>query len=102
MMRIWPSGEVFAEIMKNRLAEKYVIVGGVGHTTETLREKMAASLGREVSSKIPVRRSFSMSTCKRSMACRQIIWRRNPPTVAIISPFFFLCWKGKIFPMTAC
>lgn len=50
MMRIWPGGEVFAEIMKNRLAEKYVIVGGAGHTTETLREKMAASLGREVSS----------------------------------------------------
>ena len=50
MMRIWPGGEVFAEIMKNRLAEKYVIVGGAGHTTEMLREKMAASLGREVSS----------------------------------------------------
>ena len=50
MMRIWPGGEFFAEIMKNRLAEKYVIVGGAGHTTETLREKMAASLGREVSS----------------------------------------------------
>ena len=46
---ILAGGEVFAEIMKNRLAEKYVIVGGAGHTTETLREKMSASLGREVS-----------------------------------------------------
>lgn len=45
---ILAGGEVFAEIMKNRLAEKYVIVGGAGHTTETLREKMAASLGKEV------------------------------------------------------
>ncbi|SEH33613.1 ElyC/SanA/YdcF family protein [Selenomonas sp. KH1T6] len=46
---ILTGGEVFAEIMKKQLAEKYVIVGGAGHTTETLREKMAASLGREVS-----------------------------------------------------
>ncbi|MBQ5420453.1 MAG: YdcF family protein, partial [Selenomonas sp.] len=47
---ILAGGEVFAEIMKNQLAKKYVIVGGAGHTTETLRKKMAASLGREVSS----------------------------------------------------
>ena len=46
---IMAGGEVFAEIMKKQLAEKYVIVGGAGHTTETLREKMAASLGRTVS-----------------------------------------------------
>ena len=47
---ILAGGEVFAEIMKNQLAKKYVIVGGAGHTTETLRKKMAVSLGREVSS----------------------------------------------------
>ena len=47
---ILSGGDVFAEIMKNQLAEKYVIVGGAGHTTETLRKKMAACLGRDVSS----------------------------------------------------
>ena len=47
---ILAGGEVFAEIMKNKLAETYVIVGGAGHTTATLREKMAISLGKEFSS----------------------------------------------------
>lgn len=47
---ILAGGEVFAEVMKNHLADKYVIVGGAGHTTEALREKMAASLGKDVSS----------------------------------------------------
>ena len=98
---ILAGGEVFAEIMKNRLAEKYVIVGGAGHTTETLREKMAASLGREVSSNSCEAKLFN-EYLQKSMACRQIIWRRNPPTVAITSPFCLLYGKGKIFPMTAC
>ena len=30
---ILAGGDVFAEIMKNQLAEKYIIVGGAGHTT---------------------------------------------------------------------
>jgi hypothetical protein len=47
---ILAGGEVFAEIMKNQLAEKYIIVGGAGHTTETLRKKMAACLRREIPS----------------------------------------------------
>lgn len=33
-------GDVLAEAMKNQVAKKYVIVGGEGHTTETLRVKM--------------------------------------------------------------
>lgn len=33
-------GDVLAEAMKNGIAKHYVIVGGAGHTTETLREKM--------------------------------------------------------------
>ena len=47
---ILAGGDVFAEIMKNQLAEKYIIVGGAGHTTETLRKKMAACFGREIPS----------------------------------------------------
>lgn len=33
-------GNVLAQAMKNRVAKTYVIVGGAGHTTETLRKKM--------------------------------------------------------------
>lgn len=32
--------DVLAQAMKNHIAKKYVIVGGAGHTTETLRLKM--------------------------------------------------------------
>ncbi|MFG5536584.1 YdcF family protein [Enterococcus faecalis] len=32
-------GDVLAEAMKNGVAKKYIIVGGVGHTTEELRKK---------------------------------------------------------------
>jgi len=31
-------GDVLAEAMQNQIAKKYVIVGGAGHTTETLRQ----------------------------------------------------------------
>lgn len=33
-------GDVFAEAIKNRIAQKYIIVGGAGHTTESLRKKV--------------------------------------------------------------
>ena len=33
-------GDVLAEAMKKKLAKKFVIVGGAGHTTETMRVKM--------------------------------------------------------------
>lgn len=33
-------GDVLADAMKNEIAEKYVIVGGAGHTTGTLRQKV--------------------------------------------------------------
>ena len=35
-------GDILADAMKNRIAKKYIIVGGEGHTTETLRVKMHA------------------------------------------------------------
>lgn len=37
---ILAGGDVLAEAMKNGIAKKYVIVGGEGHTTETLRMNM--------------------------------------------------------------
>lgn len=33
-------GDVLAEAMRNKVARQYIIVGGAGHTTETLREKV--------------------------------------------------------------
>lgn len=37
---IMSGGDVLAGAMKNCIAKKYIIVGGVGHTTESLRVKM--------------------------------------------------------------
>jgi len=37
-------GDVLAEAMLRRVAKKYIIVGGAGHTTETLREKARMEL----------------------------------------------------------
>ena len=37
---ILSGGDVLANAMKNRVAGKYIIVGGAGHTTETLRKKV--------------------------------------------------------------
>lgn len=36
-------GDVLAQAMKHQVAKKYIIVGGEGHTTETLRESMHAA-----------------------------------------------------------
>lgn len=46
---ILAGGDVFAEVMRNNLAKKYIIVGGAGHTTETLRQKMLNVLQKEFS-----------------------------------------------------
>lgn len=35
---ILAGGDVLAEAIKNNIAKKYIIVGGAGHTTETLRQ----------------------------------------------------------------
>ncbi len=37
-------GDVLASAMKNNLAKKYMIAGGAGHTTETLRQRMHLEL----------------------------------------------------------
>ncbi len=41
---ILAGGDVFARGMQRHIARKYVIAGGAGHTTETLREKMGQVL----------------------------------------------------------
>lgn len=37
---ILAGGDVLARAMKDKIAKKYIIVGGAGHTTETLRQKV--------------------------------------------------------------
>ena len=37
---ILAGGDILAEAIKEKIAKRYVIVGGVGHTTETLRQKV--------------------------------------------------------------
>lgn len=39
---ILAGGDVLAEAIKNKIAHTYVIVGGAGHTTETLRQRVHA------------------------------------------------------------
>ena len=33
-------GDVLAQAIQNKIAKHYIIVGGAGHTTQTLREKV--------------------------------------------------------------
>ena len=33
-------GDVLAKAMQEKIAKKYIIVGGAGHTTETLRQRV--------------------------------------------------------------
>lgn len=46
-------GDVLAEAMKQHIAKTYIIVGGAGHTTETLREKMHAEFPKIETAGLP-------------------------------------------------
>lgn len=62
-------GDVLADAMKNGIAEKYVIVGGAGHTTDALRQKMCRlSILRPTKPK-SLSRTVSWPTSGISMAC---------------------------------
>ena len=45
---ILAGGDLLAEAMRNGVADRYVIVGGAGHTTDTLRERMREHLRQSV------------------------------------------------------
>ena len=47
---ILAGGDIFAEAIKNHIAKNFIIVGGAGHTTETLRQKF-----NEIYSELDVR-----------------------------------------------
>ncbi|PJI10315.1 MULTISPECIES: hypothetical protein [Clostridium] len=52
-------GDVLAEAMKNRIARKYVIVGGAGHTTETLLVKMHNEFPEIETNGLPEAKAFA-------------------------------------------
>lgn len=52
-------GDILANAMKNRVAKKYIIVGGAGHTTETLRIKMHQQFPAIVTADLPEAKVFA-------------------------------------------
>ncbi|MBW6411182.1 YdcF family protein [Clostridium weizhouense] len=56
---ILTGGDILAEAMKNRIAKKYVIVGGQGHTTESLRIKMHSEFPEIETSGLPEAKVFA-------------------------------------------
>lgn len=52
-------GDVLAEAMKNEIAEKYVIVGGAGHTTDTLRQKVQEEYPSMITDGLPEAEIFN-------------------------------------------
>jgi len=52
-------GDVLAQAMKNRIAKTYVIVGGAGHTTQTLRDNMHREFPRIETYSLPEARIFA-------------------------------------------
>ncbi|MCI1856532.1 MAG: hypothetical protein LKI80_00070 [Sporolactobacillus sp.] len=52
-------GDVLATAIRNRIATKYIIVGGAGHTTETLRIKMHQKFPEITTESLPEAKIFS-------------------------------------------
>lgn len=52
-------GDVLAEAMKNGVAEKYVIVGGAGHTTDALRQKVQEECPSIITERLPEAEIFN-------------------------------------------
>ncbi len=52
-------GDVLAHGMKNNIAKKYVIVGGAGHTTQTLREQVHKEIPEIVTEGLPEAEVFA-------------------------------------------
>lgn len=52
-------GDILAQAMRNQIAKKYIIVGGVGHTTETLRQLVHREYPQIVTENLPEAEVFS-------------------------------------------
>lgn len=56
---ILSGGDVLADAIQNRVAKKYIIVGGAGHTTETLRKEMQRLFPEVKTAGLPEARIFA-------------------------------------------
>ena len=81
-------GDVLADAMKQNVAKKYVIVGGAGHTTETLRRKMHAEFSEIMTEGLPEAEIFEAYLEYRYglHACLLYTSQRLEP-----HPFLFIC-----------
>ena len=52
-------GDVLAQAMRNKIAKEYIIVGGAGHTTETLRQLVHREYPRIITENLPEAEIFS-------------------------------------------
>ena len=52
-------GDILAQAMRNQIAKKYIIVGGAGHTTETLRQLVHREYPQIVTENLPEAEVFS-------------------------------------------
>ena len=57
--RVLSGGDVLANAMKNGVAGKYVIVGGAGHTTETLRQRLHEDYPQIITEGLPEAEIFN-------------------------------------------
>ena len=55
-------GDILAQAMRNQIAKKYIIVGGAGHTTETLRQLVHREYPQIVTENLPEAEVFSRSS----------------------------------------
>ena len=62
-------GDILAQAMRNQIAKKYIIVGGAGHTTETLRQLVHREYPQIVTENLPEAEVFSCYL-KRSLSIR--------------------------------
>lgn len=60
---ILAGGDVLAEAIKNKIAHTYVIVGGAGHTTETLRQRVHAEYPAIETANLPEAEVFQRYLC---------------------------------------
>lgn len=78
-------GNVLAEAIRAQVADTYIIVGGVGHTTETLREIARQNCGEIETEALTEAELFHLYV-KKKYGLQADIWSAALQTVEITSP----------------
>ena len=85
---ILEGGDLLAQAIKDRIAKVYVIVGGAGHTTEALRQRVHNEYPAIETAGLQEAEVFQRYL-KESILVRRITSSQNLPTAATTSP---TCW----------